>query len=142
MSAGRKVGGVLALVGAVFLLIPLLIEPTQLAAAITTGGTTLIICLTVIIIAILALIGAILALANKRGTLALIAAIVILLCNLLVWFLPGGPIITPLGLYSSATVWEFYVASAIGFSFFTTIFVTLETILMLIGGIIATAAGE
>jgi hypothetical protein len=113
--------------------------PTALA----TGGTHLILFLVVLVVAILALIGAILGLASKRGTLALIAGLILVIFNLL-WPLitPSTLEITLLGQFSSSTVWEFYLASIIGFSFYFTIYLTLETILIVVGGIIATASSE
>ena len=143
MGAGRVVGGVLALIGSVFLLIPLLISPSYgISVMIAAGGTTMILYLVVLIVDILAVIGAILALASKRGILALIMGIVLLILNLLPWIITGSAELTFLGILSSQTVWEVYLASTVGFSFYLTIWMTLETILILVGGIIATAAGE
>ena len=146
MGAGRIIGGVLALIGSVLLLIPALIEPaaTNLMTAIAIGGMTLVIFLIVFIVVILALIGAILALANKRGTLALIAGLVLLVFGILPLLLPADPTILALATQStliSGAQW-YILTPLLGIDLYPMIFMTLETILILVGGLIATVAGE
>jgi hypothetical protein len=138
MGAGRIVGGILALIGSVFLLIPLLMD---IGFAFSTGGGTLFLYLVVLIIGVLALVGAILALANKRGVIALIMGIVLIILNILPHFILS-PETDLLWVLTTQTVWEVYIADVVGFSFVYTIFITFEAILILNGGIIATVTDE
>ncbi len=134
MGAGRVIGGLLALIGSALLVIPMFINIDVLAGSWVFW--------VLLIIAILALVGAILAIANKRGTLALIMGIILVVLCIL-----PNIILTPETFAFALIIiansgWEAWIGPAIGFSFFATIYVTFEAIMIFLGGLIATVAGE
>jgi hypothetical protein len=95
-----------------------------------------------LIVAILALVGAILAIANKRGTLALILGIVLVVLCILPNIIVTPETIAFWFLIVANSGWEAWIGPAIGFSFFLTIYITFEALMIFIGGLIATIAGE
>jgi hypothetical protein len=139
MGAGRIVGGILALIGSALMLIPMLLD---IVVVFSWTSFEITIYFIVFIVVILALVGAILALANKRGVLALIMGIVLLVFCILP-YLVSSTFTSGLALFTFAySGWEVWIAPQIGVSLFLILSVTFETILILVGGIVATAAGE
>ncbi|MHA1650996.1 MAG: hypothetical protein ACTSYB_12445 [Candidatus Helarchaeota archaeon] len=141
MSANKVIGGLLALIGGFMVLLPLLIHPIvgiQTAISLLSVSFQYFLpWLVIFLISVLALVGGILAMAGKKagGILALIMGLIIIIFLILPYIIPDLYLITFMA-YASGT-WELYVAGSIGFSFVATIYVSLESILILVGGIIA-----
>lgn len=130
MGALRAVGGILALIGAALVLFMQVLFILNFGFY---GGFILL-----MILPILALVGGILAIAGKRagGIIALIVGCLWLVFGILVFsgvYIPWlsdicflEPIFSVFLIYLSITIWS--------------IFILVETILVLLGGILATAA--
>ncbi|MHA1359815.1 MAG: hypothetical protein ACTSRC_17000 [Candidatus Helarchaeota archaeon] len=138
MSGNRIVGGLLALVGAILMLIPLLIHPILgIQAAIQilqlSGFTYFLPWLIIFIVVLLALIGSILAMAGKKGgaILALIMAIVVTIVLILAQF------ILSLFLLQMATYCLGTTEIYLSLNLVSIIYINIETILLLVGSIIA-----
>ena len=128
MSALKVIGGILALVGAVFVLI------TPVLAMIEYGFS--MDSLIYLLWPLLALIGGILGLAGKKagGWLALIVG--------LIWVIFGVLVMTPVG-----QAWMLYLITLmpyltvlLGFTIWGPI--TIEAVLVLVGGILILAGGD
>ena len=138
MSGNRVVGGILALVGGLLILLPLLIHPMvgiQAAMAVLQSGGFIAFSpwLIMLIVEILALVGGIMALAGKKAgaIIALIMGIVIIMVQILapiildsymlnMWLMTGGTS-------------EYYL----NLGLMSIIYVNLEAILILVGSIVA-----
>ncbi|MDD1777923.1 MAG: hypothetical protein LUQ65_07110 [Candidatus Helarchaeota archaeon] len=127
MSAGRVIGGLIALIGGMFVLIMCIIN---MEAVFLMGGDALVAWLINLLLGLLALIGGIMGLASKKGGGLAVAA------GLLVLFL---------GILSFAvlSLWTLFYQ----YSLFDTYMdigkwagITLESILMILGGIIMLAS--
>ena len=133
MGALKIVGGILAIAGAGLVLFMVI------GAIIDFGVSTALIEL--MILPIVALVGGILALAGKRagGIIALIVGAIWLLIAIL---LNVTVIILPVDLYyllAQVPSLSFFV---VYFSFTIWIFLTVEIVLVFVGGILATAGGS
>ena len=120
MDAARVVGGVIALIGAIFLLIALLLE---------IAGLLDLRWMIYLILAIVGLLGSVMGIGNKRigGSLALVAGVVIIICALLyTWDIVTFTFLEP---YS-------YLAFNHPIPY-----VTIEALFIVFGGIIMVAGG-
>ncbi len=136
MGANRVVGGILALAGAALMLIPILPDISLYFALFSVDVMSGLLFLISFILIILALVGGIVALAGKKagGILALIAGLVFVILGILVAVSPML-LLGPVGL-----MWIFSWGTTtiyLGLPLVLYIYMSLETILVLVGGIIA-----
>ncbi|NVM31725.1 MAG: hypothetical protein HWN65_23000 [Candidatus Helarchaeota archaeon] len=143
MGAGKVVGGIIALIGGIFVLIPVFIN----IEAIFTAGSTegYVMWIINLLVGLLATIGGILGLASKKGgALALIAGLVALLLPITA-FLIGDPAIAQMFSQLSGilgfTGLFIYLLVVVGPP---TIFlaITIESIIILVGGVIMLASSS
>lgn len=147
MSGNKVAGGIIALIGAIMALIPIFviigIDVVFMALSVGIYGFFI-----GFIMFIMALIGAILAITGKKSgaIICLVIGIIVIVVNLLTFVILDFGSATALMLIitvgPSASTWEIFLASSMGFSFLAVIFMTFESILILVGGIIATPGGS
>jgi len=129
MSAGRVIGGLIALIGGMFVLIMCIIN---MQIAFSLGSDYIVAWLINLLMGLLALIGGIMGLASKKGGGIAVAA------GLLVFFL-GILSFTTLSLYIlfyQYSLFQTYMAIGKWYG------ISLESILMILGGIIMLASGR
>ncbi len=126
MGALRVVGGVLALAGAALILVEVIIVIMNVGFVADE--------IMLLLLPIIALIGGILGIANKRagGVLAMIVGIVWVIGAILFYML------IPFSLYLIAA--PGWLSVTLGFTIWS--FVTIEVVLVLVGGILTIAGGE
>ena len=136
MSGNKVAGGIIALIGAAMALIPMFLIIDLIFMGLSLGAIGLFIGLIVFIIA---LVGAILAITGKKSgaIICLVLGIIVIVVNFLTFFV-SPMIMAYIAVGPLSSTWEAFLASEVGFSFFFTMFMTFESILILVGGIIAT----
>ena len=134
MSAGRVVGGIIALVAGIFVLIPAILLYTggQIDSYIAMEYWDFVInWILYLVVAVIAIIGGILGLASKGGGApALIAGLIALIMGLL-WILNVLPLYVPISLFQSIII------PGIIFTLFG---ISIEAIMMILGGVIMLAS--
>ena len=126
MSTARRIGGIIALFGGSMIVLACLLT----TSAITTGGNSLVQWIVNLIIGLWAIIGGIIGIYNHRigGGLALLAGTFAILCGILYYLNPST---APYFLqYGPLETWLDFVIP----------YVTLEGILMALGGIVIFAS--
>jgi hypothetical protein len=126
MITARVIGGIIALVGGFLVVLACLLD----TAAITTGGNTLVAWIMNVIIGLWAVIGGILGIYKTRtgGGIALIAGLAAIFCQMLYYLNP--PNAPYLYQYMPLETWLVFIIP----------YVTLEGIIMALGGIIILAS--
>ena len=141
MSGNKVAGGIIALTGAIMALIPMFLIIDVIFMALSVGVYGFFIGFIVFIVA---LVGAILAITGKKSgaIMCLVIGIIVIVVNLLTFvildILSGVALMAIIAVGPTASTWEMFLASPVGFSFLSVIFMTFESILILVGGIIAT----
>ena len=141
MSGNKVAGGIIALIGAIMALIPIFMMINVVFLALSVGIYGFFIGF---IMFIMALIGAILAITGKKSgaIICLVIGIIVIVVNLLTFvildFASAAALMAIITVGPLQSTWELYLASSVGFSFLAVIFMTFESILILVGGIIAT----
>ena len=141
MSGNKVAGGIIALIGAIMALIPIILMINFVFLALSVGVYGFLIGFIVFIVA---LVGAILAITGKKSgaIMCLVIGIIVIVVNLLTFVILDFSSAIMLELIIMVgplqSTWELYLASSVGFSFLAVTFMTFESILILVGGIIAT----
>ncbi len=134
MSAAKIIGGILALVGGIFILLQIYYFRSSLFSGGSEETTCLLLNMTIVGLAI---VGGILGLVGKRagGILAIIAGTLAIVLGLITVYITGTELLWPLSFFTSTLDWfipPYHLFAGI----------SIEALLMLGGGITIVASGS